>query len=93
MSREIRLLKIELTIELDADDADALGEVDGVLGMMGESQAPIPGVRDLAYRITDGCIRTAFEYLNVAGVKAMLDDATSEVSDRQEEKHPEDWFY
>lgn len=93
MTREVRLLKIELTIELDADDADSLGEVDGVLGLMGESQAPIPGIRDLAYRITDGCIRTAFEYLNVAGVKAMLEDATSEVSDRREEKHPEDWFY
>lgn len=93
MARQVRLLSVVITLEIDADDADALGEVDGVLGMMGEAQAPIPGIRDLAYRITDGCIRTAFEYLNIAGVKAMLEDASSDVSDRRDEKHPDEWFY
>ena len=82
-----------MTIEVDAEDADALGEVDGILEQYGESQVPTPGINDLAHRITDGTIRTAFEYLHIAGVNAMLDDATVVVGDKRDEKHSEDWFY
>jgi hypothetical protein len=86
-------MTVTMTIEVDAETADALGEVDGILVQYGESQTPIPGIKDLAHRITDGCIRTAFQMLEIAGVKAMLEDAHAEVSDKRDESHPQDWFY
>jgi hypothetical protein len=93
MNRQVRLLTFTMTIEVDAEDAGALGEVDGILEPYGESQVPMPGINDLAHRITDATIRTAFQYLHIAGVNAMLDDATVVVGDERDEKHPEDWFY
>lgn len=93
MTRQVQLLTVTLTIEIDADDADALGEVDGILAKYGEGQTPMSGIRDLSYRITDGCIQTAFKFLHVAGVRASLEDSTTELGDKQDEKHPDDWFY
>lgn len=93
MTRQVQLLTIKLVIEIDANDADALGDVDGILAPLGEAQTPMPGIRDLGFRITDSCIQTAFKLLHIAGVKAMLEDGSYELSEPMDEKHPEDWFY
>lgn len=93
MTRQVQLLTIKLVIEIDADDADALGNVDGILAPLGESQTPMPGIRDLSYRIVDSCIQSAFKLLHIAGIKSILEDGSYELSEPQDEKHPDDWFY
>lgn len=93
MTREVRLVTITLTIEVDASDADALPEQDGVLGLYGESQVPVSGLDDLARCMTDACIRESFKYLTVMQVKAMLDDAKYSVGERAVVRPLEDWFY
>lgn len=82
-----------MVIEVDADDADRLPEQDGILAQYGESQVPVPGIRDLAYRITDNCIQESFKYFRVMNVDAMLVDAISDVSERKDQEHPADFFY
>jgi hypothetical protein len=93
MTRQVRHLTVTVVVEIDADDADALPEVEGFTAPLTDDQAPIAGIKDLSNRVTDSCIFTAFQMLERAGVKAMLQDAHCTVSDSKDEEHPDDWFY
>lgn len=93
MTRQVRLITVTLTIEVDADQVDALPDVDGFMMQLGESQIPISGMTDFGYRMTDACISGAFKLLSSQMIKAILNDADTKIGDRVDERHSEDWFY
>jgi hypothetical protein len=93
MTKQVIPITITLMIDVDAEDADKLAEQEGILGLYGESQTPVPGINDLAHRITDSCIQKAFEFFAVNRVNAVLDDAITSVGERRDEERLSDWFY
>ena len=91
--KEIRTIEIVLTIDVDADQIDALPELDGVALPFFATDHPVTGEFDLRTRCVDACIRSAFRVIQTAGITAVLDDAVSKLGERRIPVDPFDAFY